>query len=591
MLLFRWHLRFSLTALCLMLIAPFLNAHHLNPIPTFFQEWVAATLGLLAASLLLRRKLIATLAVPEIALLPLGFVALLLIQFAAGYVTFPSQALLFALYLLWALLILILAHSLRQHLGLEKLTTILAFALLSGAILSLALLVLQPVNSLLGLGPALQKVGLRGNLGQPNHLADYLWLGLASAVYLRVQGKLSRASFMLIAFTLLAGASLTHSRSVTLYAAGFALLSGWAAWRWRQTLLRQTFHLSLWLLGGTVLLEYLFNHFVFGASLAASVSGERFFTALSTTSTRLQLWRTGLAVFAQHPWLGAGVGQFSCNAYVLVGTHPDGTFIGRAEHAHNLFIHLLAEFGIVAPLLVLVLGIRWCLAFVRTTWSPAHVWIAAVLLILGVHSQLEYPLWYVFFLGIAALALGMGNEDGSGNSSTLLRPQITRVGRMLLASILLFGGLTLFHLFKDYRTLEQAVNQQMMQARQNRTSWSETLVDLKRLHGESLFSHYVDLAYGHLLALDPSDPTARQALKDKILICQRALRFSPVDPVVFTLAYLLALDGRAEDAKIALQQALNTYPESRPETIRQLDALRVPYPELNALFKQAGGEG
>jgi O-antigen ligase len=587
MLLFRWHLRFSLTALCLMLIAPFLNAHHLNPIPTFFQEWLAATLGLLAASLLLRRELIASLAVPEIALLPLGFVALLLVQFAGGYVTFPSQALLFALYLLWALLMLMLAHSLRQQLGLEKLTTILAFALLSGAILSLALLVLQPTNSLLGLGPLLQKAGLRGPLGQPNHLADYLWLGLASAVYLHVQGKLSRVSFMLIAFTLLAGASLTHSRSVTLYAAGFSLLSGWAAWRWRQALLRQTFHISLWLLGGTVLLEYLFNHFVFGSSLAASLSGERFFAALSTTSTRLQLWRTGLAIFAEHPWLGAGVGQFSWNAYALVGTQPDGTFIGRGEHAHNLFIHLLAEFGIVAPLLVLGLGIRWWLAFVRTTWSSAHVWIAAILLILGVHSQLEYPLWYVFFLGIVALALGMG----SGDSSTWLRPQITRLGRMLLASILLFGGGTLFHLFKDYRTLEQAVNQQMMQVLQNPASWSETLVDLKRLHGESLFSHYVDLAYGHLLALDPSDPAARQALKDKILICQRALRFSPVDPVVFTLAYLLALDGRDEDAKIALQQALNTYPESRPEAIRQLDALRVPYPELNALFKQAGGEG
>lgn len=569
-----------------MLIAPFLNAHHLNPIPTFFQEWIAATFGLLAASVLLRRELIATLAVPEIALLPLGFIALLLIQFAGGYVTFPSQVLLFALYLLWALLVLILAHSLRQQLGLEKLTTILAFALLSGAILSLALLVLQPVNSLLGLGPALQKVGLRGNLGQPNHLADYLWLGLTSAVYLRVHGKLGRASFMLIAFTLLAGAGLTHSRSVTLYAAGFALLSGWAAWRWRQTLLRQTFHLSLWLLGGTMLLEYLLNHFVFGGSLAASVSGERFVAALSMTSTRLQLWRTGLAIFTEHPWLGAGVGQFSWNAYVLVGAQPDGTFIGRAEHAHNLFIHLLAEFGIVAPLLMLCLGIRWWLAFVRPTWSPAHVWIAAVLLILGVHSQLEYPLWYVFFLGIVALALGMGSGDGS----VLLRPQITRIGRMLLASILLFGGLTLFHLFKDYRMLEQAVNQQMMQARQNQGSWSATLVDLKRLHGESLFSHYVDLAYGHLLALDPSDPAARQALKDKILICQRALRFSPVDPVAFTLAYLLALDGRAADARIALQQALDTYPESRPEAIRQLEALRVPHPELNALLKQAEGD-
>lgn len=553
-----------------MLSAPFLNAHHLNPIPTFFQEWVAAVLGLLAATLLLQRQIAARLAIPAIGLLPLGLLALLLVQFVFGKINFPTQALLFALYLLWAFLLLILGHTLRQTLGLHRLVTYLAYALLIGAILALALSALHPPSNLLGLGPVvLNKAGLRGNLGQPNHLADYLWLALVSAVYLHLRGKLGRLSYTLIACTLLSGACLTHSRSVVLYAVGFVLLSGWAAWRWPHPLLHKTRRAALFLLAGTVLLLLLFEHFIFGASLSTSVSSERFANALTTSSVRLQLWRTGLALFLQHPWLGIGVGQFSWEAYVLNGMRADGTFIGQAEHAHNLFIHLLAEFGIAAPLLVLGLFAHWAIGFMRTPWSPEHVWIGALLMILGTHSQLEYPLWYTFFLSIAALALGMG-------STTQFYLRVGRSSRSLIAAILFCATLTLIQLFKDYRVLEQAINEQRLYTQKNETLWHETLADLQRLHRESLFSHYVDLAYARMLPVD------RNALTDKIVVCQRALRVAPVDVVALKLAYLLALDQRPTEAQEVLHQLLSATPTIRQEAISGFQTLHTRYAETDA---------
>ena len=569
----RWHLRISLAALSLMLIVPFVNPHHYHPIPSFYQEWSAVALSLLALSLLLRREILEHLEVPAIALLPLGLGALLLAQFATGRVVFPGEALIFMLYLLWALFMLILGSSLRQQLGLDGLVTPLAWALLCGGVLAAALLGVQLSGTALGAGIVFPRSGGGiGNLGQPNHLANYLWLALASAITLYGQGRIGRPALTLFALLLLCAASLTGSRSVMLYAAGFALLSVWAAWRCQQPALKKTARAALLLLPLTLLIQWVFAYFDVASALGVTTSGERFFQQVSGASIRLQLWRAGLAIFVDHPWLGAGVGQFPWNSYILVGTQADGTYIGGGEHAHNLLIHLLAEFGVFAPLLVLLLGWRWWIGFARQTWSPAHWWIAAVLLIEAVHSQLEYPLWYTFFLGVAALALGAGSSAG-------VRPKVSRLGTAIVALMLLLGSATLITLGSDYGKLEKTLNRQW-QSGIEQTPWAESLATLGRLHRESLLSAYIELVYAYSLSVD------REKLKDKIVVTERAVRFSPAEQVAFKLATLLALDGRSEDARLALRRALGTHPTARTNAIVQLKALVETYPELNPLLKQ-----
>jgi len=564
--------KISLAAFCAMLILPFLNPHHLNPIPTFFQEWTAAACGIIATATLLRKERLAQLEIPHIALLPLGMIGLLLLQFVFGLVVFPTQALIFALYLLWAVLILTLGQSLRQQISLEKLANLFAAAILAGALLASVLLALQLVDPRLGLGWVFPLVKGSGNLAQVNHLADYLWLGIASLIYLNVQKKIGVSITVFFALTLLSAASLTGSRSVFLYAFGFALLSLWAAWHFRQDPLRQIARISLLLLPATLLLQVIFSHIDLAQRLSASLSGERVFSLVSGTSQRLQLWRTALAIFSEHPWLGAGVGQFPVNSYFIVGAAPDGRFLGGGEHAHNLILHLLSEFGVVAPLLAIVMGYRWWLGFVRQEWSSAHWWIAAVLLVLTTHSQLEYPLWYVFFLGIAALVLGIGSTTG-------IRPKVSPSGRVLVTLILIMGMLTLATMAYDYRKLERTLNGQLISANEKQV-WKTTLESLSDLQRGSLFSHYVDLSYAYQLSVD------RESLKDKITVTKIAIQFSPVDLITFKLAYLLALDGQQAQSKLALRRALATHPSYAPTARKQLTALVGTYPELNDLLSE-----
>ena len=76
----RLHRPTCLAALALLLTVPFLLPHHYNPIPTFFQEWTAALLSLVALTWLLRPAPDGRVEFPEIGLLPLGLLALALLQ-------------------------------------------------------------------------------------------------------------------------------------------------------------------------------------------------------------------------------------------------------------------------------------------------------------------------------------------------------------------------------------------------------------------------------------------------------------------------------------------------------------------------------
>ena len=572
-----WHTRACLAALCAMLTLPFLNPHHFNPLPTFYPEWTAAACALLAATLLLRAEVFPRLTLPPASLLPFGLGALALAHLVLGKAPAPSLALLVLLYLLWAVLLLVLGRALADHLGLAALATPCAIALLFGSLLSAFLLACQLIDPALGLGWVFAHVKGGGNLAQANHLANYLWLGLVSALFLFARGTLGTPMFAVCAVLLIAAASLTGSRSVFLYAGGIALLTTWTARRQPSLILRRTALAALAMFLVCLALQPVFTHFQIGSQLQASVAGERMFREVSGIPLRLQLWHTAWALFTAAPWLGNGVGQFPYTAFELAGEHP-GVFVG-GEHAHNIIMQLLAEYGILGGLLLIGVAVVWWLRFVRAAWTIERLWLACCLLIIAVHSLLEYPLWHTFFLGIAALLLGAGSQGG-------WRPHLSPASRLLLCGVLLLGSVTLINLGRDYRSLEHTLNPRL-RASGEPQDWASSVTTLSALHRSSLFAHYVELVYAFQLTVD------HDTLADKITVCEHALRFSPADVIAYKYAYLLALDGRSEEAKRALTRAMASHPGHIPEAARLLADLQRNYPELAALHAilVAGAKG
>jgi O-antigen ligase len=68
---------------------------------------------------------------------------------------------------------------------------------------------------------------------------------------------------------------------------------------------------------------------------------------------RLSVWRDTLRLFRSKPVTGVGLGAYDEVAYSLEGTTADPEFRRNGWHAHNVYLHVLAESGMVGL-------VAWC---------------------------------------------------------------------------------------------------------------------------------------------------------------------------------------------------------------------------------------
>lgn len=566
---YRRHLQLTLWLLGAMVCLPFLNPHHYNPIPSFYAEWWAASLGLLGCTLFLRKEAQTDLRLPVITLLPLALIVLFLFQLLAGKIFIVHQGLLFSLYLLWACLMALLGRVLQREVGLSKLADALAIGILAGGLVSLTIVVMQFQHVHLGLEflfPGKEQQ-VFGNLGQRNQFADYLWLGIISAAYLRQRSYLSPRLFLLTALPLAACAILTASRTVYLYIFAIGLMT-WAMAHKNEGL--QPLWRSLrWIIFLSLAIEGT-KHFLAVTDLPLQTAGDRLYQDGGSANIRLLLWQIAWKSFCSAPLLGVGLGQFPWQTFLLGGQIAPGALPGAAEHAHNIILQLLAEFGLGSLLTILALGLALWRELRRATWEPACWWGCSAVLIVGIHSMLEYPLWYAFFLGPVALILG-------ALAPAPLSIRLEKLGAWGLTLVILTSAWILGNLYRDYSLLENTFYWRNLSAVE-RSPWPEVHHKLGLLHQDSLFPHYIELFYSF------ATPIGRDNLEEKLLIIENSLRFSPVDRLVFKYSALLALAGRQIEAEAMLHQAILTYPDKVSIAYKQFKELAKTQPEIQNLL-------
>ena len=131
---------------------------------------------------------------------------------------------------------------------------------------------------------------------------------------------------------------------------------------------------------------------------------------MQACSSRRVLWANVLHLIGQNPWFGWGWGELDFAHFItLYPGYPGGggaRFCDIADNAHNLPLHLAVELGI--PRAVLICGTGLWLVWRGQPWREKDAtrqmaW--AVLGVIGVHSLLEYPLWYGPFQIAAVLCL------------------------------------------------------------------------------------------------------------------------------------------------------------------------------------------
>jgi hypothetical protein len=129
------------------------------------------------------------------------------------------------------------------------------------------------------------------------------------------------------------------------------------------------------------------------------------------SSSRFGIWSNVLSLIAQQPWSGVGYGRFN---FAWTMTPFPGRPVAFFDHTHNILLQWAVEFGLPLAVLLLLLSLAAFVTLVRPNRAVAddQVGLAGAAAVMvaaaGLHSLLEYPLWYAYFLLPTAFAFGLG---------------------------------------------------------------------------------------------------------------------------------------------------------------------------------------
>lgn len=558
--------KLAIWGLVALVFLPFLVPWHTEPLPTFYNIWLALACGLLCLPALCDQRGVL---IPRVVLAPLVVLAAIGLQYFWLPNGLQVHALVAILILVWVCLLMPAVVRLREEIGMARLGVDLAAAIALMAVLNAVGSLLFHTGIRGSLGGLLLHADPRGNLAQVNHLADVLWLGIASMLYgWRQAGGRMRWMWAAALPLLLLASAFTGARAPYVYAlwlSVIAWLSGDAPLR------RATVLVAVAYVGIAAIVHWL------PVSASASDSFARIASAAhfgSGGNVRLGLIHVAAGIAAEHSLLGAGWGSFSWVSYQHVT--PGLDWQGTAEHAHQLFFQLAAEVGIPAALGVAGALALWLAGAWQQRRDLAVCWAAGAAGIVLLHAQVEYPLWYAHFLGMCCLLLALSEQRVYAMPQWRFKP-------LTVVVVMLSGFYLLASTAYDYVRLEQWMYRDMARGERKVTER-----DYYRVLGEwykgSLLKPNIELVLAALM-----DPTADN-LDAKRIVCERALATEPQTPSAFTCALLDELAGDTEKAERRWRLAMIVFRDQLPGYLADLekrlsDAQRQPLQRLLSMAK------
>ena len=324
------------------------------------------------------------------------------LQYLGGMDLFAGDALIVSLYLLGLFGSVGVGYgSLSSIAVLERLHLALLHGLWVAAMVSAAIGLAQwlMVQDGLAMYVVQTDAGDRamGNLGQPNQLATLLLMGMMALTCVYQQKIIGRLGWtMAMAFMTLV-LVMTGSRAGMLSVLVLTIFLIWKSQR--EDLGITTGDVVVWVLGyilGNLILPYLAELLLMG--------GGRSIESLTHTNDRWIIWQQVVHGISVAPWVGYGWNQTTeaqmAGALLVPGDLP-------VTYAHNFVLDMLAWNGLQVGLLLTVVIAYWFVTRILRVRGATGVYAMASLLPFAVHSMVEYPFAYAYFLLTAGLLIGM----------------------------------------------------------------------------------------------------------------------------------------------------------------------------------------
>jgi len=273
-------------------------------------------------------------------------------------------------------------------------------------------------------------------------------------------------------------------------------------------------------------------------------------------SSRRVLWANVLHLVAQKPWLGWGWGELGYAHFITL--YPAERFCDILDNAHNLPLHLAVELGL--PFSLLVCAVLAGLVWRAQPWREANAtrqlaW--GVLMVVALHSLVEYPLWYGPFQMAVGLAVWLLWRTPVAPALPAAEP-MQRQERLDFSSIaLVFSGVSAMLLVAmlgftawDYWRVSQLYVVPSARAE----AYREDTLD--KVRGSLLFPHQVQFA-----ELTTATVAAGNAERLRALALG-LLHFSPEPRVVEKLIESAVVLDRDDEALFYLRRYQAAFPQA-----------------------------
>lgn len=363
-----------------------------------------------------------------------------IIQFLMGYVFYLSRALIGFSYLIsFTFVFIIIFHVCNEKNKREIYFFKFSYFILFVGIVNFIILTIQWVGFSVSNLVVAEFSGSRpyGNLAQPNNLATLQVISLLALIYLYSKGKINIVLFILFNLLLLFTIALTQSRTGVLALIASLVVLFILFIRFKKNISKILFFN---LISYVLISLNLNNLLILFRGGGVSGSGASTIGRGLDSNGRIDIWIQMYHAIIKEPLFGYGWNQVSLAQSNVILDYPVKVWINSS---HNIIVDIILWVGLPMGSIILFYFIFLIFRIFLSLNCKEGFFSFSMLLVILIHSMLEYPLYYSYFLIPLAFILGVC-------TSTLNFKEkfIVSYNYLILYSIILLVGLIV--VWKDY---------------------------------------------------------------------------------------------------------------------------------------------